>query len=136
MRRSKNPHPRIETRQGPTSFKGPQSGPWVPMREADEGWMPVYAEVKPSPLSECNGQYVIENPKVDEILKVTVWKGRAKAVRLRWIREDGPKAIGEEPVDKGATAHRLLLEDGTVLAGIYRFRTRRTPASMNKTSQP
>jgi hypothetical protein len=70
----------------------------------------------------CHGLYVIENPKLDEVLKLDVFKGRVTATRIAWIRTDGPKRVGTERYDGAAEVHRLLTEDGSPLRGTWRFR--------------
>jgi len=117
--RSKSPHPRIQVaapshldvmKLGNVKIAGP--------------WLNVYAETKPVPAGKCDGRYVIENPKVDEVLKIHVFKGRCVGVRLKWITVDGPKGGGEEPYDASRMVRVLVLEDGSPLVGVYRFRKR------------
>lgn len=120
---SRNHHPRIEAAYRSHLDK-------LEKRHKEGPWFFIYAERHVVDVSSCGGQYVIENPKVDEILKVHVWRGRTMVVRLRTIRHDGVKSVGEERYDGDRMVHRLLTEAGSPLTGQVHFRTIDQPATV------
>lgn len=139
MAKSKRPHPRLEARQGSSGDFvaakkgkfGEQLPPWK-KRPVFE-WEDIHADTKTMPIVDCAGCYVIENPKVDEVLKVTTYKGRVTVMRLTMIRDEGTQGFAEERYDGARRVHRLLNTQGVPLEGTYRFRTKRSPATVNST---
>lgn len=117
MPRSKSSHPRLECaapHHADNHWKKIVINPWTSL----------YADTRKVAACECDGLYVIENPKLDEVLRVHRYRSTISVVRLSLMTHRGPQAIGESKYDGDRTVHCLLLEDGTSIGGRYYFRAK------------